>query len=60
MYTTAVTSAAKMPKGAMPVKLLKRIGSTTFVVNVYFSNASKETLEDKLFRIIEREVDKSA
>ena len=60
MYTTAVTSAAKTPIVAEPVKLLKRIGSATVEVTVHFSDTSKETLEDKLLRIIEREVDKSA
>ncbi len=35
----------------------KRIGSTTYVVTVNFSNTSKETLEDKLLRLINREVE---
>jgi hypothetical protein len=61
MYTTAEKGAVSMPElRAEPVKLLKRIGSTTFVVNVHFSNTSKETMEDKLLRLIEQEVDKSA
>ena len=45
---------------AEPVKLLRRIGSTTVEVTVHFSNTSRETLEDKLLRMIEREVDNSA
>jgi hypothetical protein len=40
--------------------LLKRIGSTTFVVSVRFSSESAETLEDKLLRLIGREVDRIA
>lgn len=57
---TAVKSAARTPNEAEPVKLLKRIGSTTYEVSVHFSNTSSETLEDKILRLIEREVTKSA
>jgi len=42
---------------AEPVKLLRRIGSTTVEITVHFSNKSQETLEDKLLRMIEREAD---
>jgi hypothetical protein len=45
-----------IPNEREPVKLLRRIGSTTIEVTVHFSNTSKETLEDKLLRMIEREV----
>jgi len=34
----------------------KRIGSTTFVVAVHFSETNKERVEDKILRLIEREV----
>ena len=40
---------------AKPLKLLKRIGSTNYEVSVFFSNTSKETMEDKILRLIERE-----
>ena len=43
-----------------PPKFTKRIGSTTYTVSVYFSQTSKETAEDKLLRLIENEVRKSA
>jgi len=43
-----------------PVNLLKRIGSTTYVVSVHFSKTSKETMEDKILRLMEREVNKIA
>jgi hypothetical protein len=39
-----------------PVKLQKRIGSTTYIVNVRVSDSATETMEQKLLRIIEREV----
>ena len=63
MNTTAVKSAASMlgkNAEAEPVKLQKRIGSTMFIVNIRFSNTSKETMHDKVLRLIESEVDKSA
>ena len=39
-----------------PVIMLKRIGSTTYQVAVHFSKTSTETLNDKVNRIIQREV----
>ena len=38
----------------------KRIGSTVYIVNVYFSQTSHETAEDKLLRLLKREVEHSA
>ena len=42
---------------AEPLKLTKRIGSTTYKVNVYQSVGSNEKPEDKILRLIKREVD---
>jgi hypothetical protein len=55
-------SAATTPSNvtAMPMKLRKWIGSTMFTVNIHFSSASAETVEDKIFRLIAREVEQSA
>ena len=39
-------------------KFKKRIGSTTYVVSVHFSRKNKETIEDKILRLIESEVKK--
>ena len=50
----------KIPAEKQPVTLLKRIGSTTYKVSVRFSETDKETMEDKLLRLIEREVRSSA
>jgi len=36
-----------------PLKLLKRIGSTTFLVTVRFSDNATETIEDKILRLAE-------
>ena len=53
-------SVAVKREVAEPVTLLKRIGSTTYKVSVRFSETSKETMEDKLLRLMEREVRNSA
>jgi hypothetical protein len=52
-YNAAAIHKSNKPK---PKTLLKRIGSTAYVVSVCFSKTSKETMEDKIFRLIEREV----
>ena len=55
---TAVKSAAKTPeREGEPVKLLRRIGSTTYTVTVHHSNKSKDSMADILRRVLEREVD---
>jgi hypothetical protein len=41
---------------AEPLNMTRRIGSTTYVVAVHFSRTSNETVEDKLIRLMEREV----
>jgi len=40
-----------------PLRLTKRIGSTTYKVTVHFSRTSKETMSDKLIRLIAREAE---
>jgi len=40
---------------ARPVIMLKRIGSTTYEVSVHFSQTSKETVNDKIARLIKNE-----
>jgi len=61
MYTTATlpdkgeSAATTSGKRSEPVKLLERIGSTTFKVTVHFSDSKTETMEDKILRLIERE-----
>ncbi len=39
----------------MPLRLTKRIGQTTYRVNVHFSKTSKETMSDKIVRLIQNE-----
>jgi len=63
MSATAVKSEAKtvhVSMGREPIKLLRRIGSATVEVTVHFSNTETETVEDKLLRLMEREVRNSA
>lgn len=63
MNTTAETSVAVTSGGnatGEPVKLLKRIGSTTVEVTVHFSKTNNETMADIVRRLLEREVDKVA
>jgi len=43
-----------------PLNMQKRVGSTTYVVSVRFSQTSRETMQDKVLRLIESEVHKSA
>ena len=37
---------------AQSSRFCKRIGSTLYEVNVYFNEAAKESLDDKIFRLI--------
>jgi hypothetical protein len=39
-------------ENATPMTFRKRIGSTNYIVSVYFSETSKETFEDKVLRLI--------
>ena len=66
MYTTAsapvtdACAATTAPKGREPIKLRERVGSTTIEVSIHFSNTSIETMEDKILRLVGREVAKDA
>jgi hypothetical protein len=40
---------------AQPGRFTKRIGSTLYEVNVHFNEAAKETIEDKIFRLVSNE-----
>ena len=63
MKQTLTKSAARTQGGnadAEPVTLLKRIGSTTYKVTVRFSEKATETMEEKLLRLMEREVSRNA
>ena len=55
---TATTQGRPAP--TPPPKFHKRIGSTVYAVSVHFSQTSRESVEDKLLRLMESEVRKSA
>ena len=40
---------------AQSSRFCQRIGSTLYEVNVYFNEAAKETLEDKILRLVSNE-----
>jgi len=44
-------AAATAQIGREPLKLLKRIGSTVYTANAYFSTEANETLADKILRL---------
>lgn len=44
-------NTVKMRTNPEPYVLHRRIGSTLYTVNVYFSEKTKETLEDKILRL---------
>jgi hypothetical protein len=41
---------------AQSSRFCQRIGSTVFTVNVYFNENGKETLEDKMFRMMKSDL----
>jgi hypothetical protein len=62
MQSSLNISAEKLGKipNIEPPKFSKRIGSTNYIVAVYSSQTSAETIEDKLLRLIKSEVRSSA
>jgi hypothetical protein len=62
MKQTAQAAAVTSRKTAErePLQLLARIGSTTYKVTIRFSENAKETMEDKILRMIENEAAKNA
>ena len=47
------TDDNKQPK---PNTFTKKIGSTTYKVNVHFSKTSKENMNDKIMRLIKNDI----
>ena len=43
-------------KSEKPVNMSKRIGSTNYRVAIHFSRTSKETIEEKILRLIKNDV----
>ena len=61
-HTNCQTQNQYTPGGrkgqARPAILRKRLGSTTYEVNVHFSQTNRETMRDKILRLAKREVNK--
>ena len=54
-----VDAPVKAQETAQP-DFVKRIGKTTYMVNVHFSATSKETIHDKVLRLIRNEVSRNS
>jgi hypothetical protein len=54
------SAATRSDHRTEPAVYLQRIGSTRFLVNVHFCKVASETAEDKILRLIEREVRNAA
>ena len=52
----AITADRTIERTDKPLRITKRIGSTTYKVSVHFSRTSRETMDDKLIRLIEKDV----
>ena len=50
------TTAKGEQQQSGPRAFTKRIGSTTYRVSVHFSKTSRETVKDKILRLIKNEV----
>ena len=51
----ALTADKTVERTDKPLRITKRIGSTTYKVSVHFSRTSRETMDDKLIHLIERD-----
>ena len=38
-------------------QIVQKIGKTTYTVNLYFSETSKETFQDKVLRLVKNDID---
>jgi hypothetical protein len=50
---------AEMPAADQQPIIVKRIGKTTYHVKVFFSKTSKESMTDKILRMLRNEVSQS-
>ena len=54
-YQFEGTSALQPNTEANSGKITKKIGSTTYHVSIFFSRTSRETINDKIVRLIKNE-----
>ena len=57
---TVLTNGGQQRRCSETADFRKRIGSTTYVVSVHFNRASRETIEDKILKLMESEARKTA
>ena len=60
MNRNAEQHAPKDGNGATPRTITRRIGQTNYRVNVHFSRTSRETMNDKIMRLIKNEASAKA
>ena len=58
--TTTPTASPLTVKEAAPPVMIKKIGKTTYRVKIHFSETSKETMSDKIKRLILNDSEKSS
>lgn len=58
MKNTAENEIRDMPETAFePAGLIMKSGSKTYVIGLHFSESSKDTLEDKVKKLIKKDVE---
>jgi hypothetical protein len=61
LFSELAASVGTTPETAAspdkPVVMLKRIGTTTYQVSVFVSNTSRETISDKVTRMIKNDIE---
>ena len=57
--STPATASPLTVKEAAPPVMIKKIGKTTYRVKIHFSETSKETMSDKIKRLILNDSEKS-
>ena len=56
MQVADAVTASRAPENTPA--MVKKIGKTTYIVRVHFSQTAKETMEDKIKRLLREEVRK--
>ena len=57
MHTTTKTQQAATQNHPHAGRIYRRIGSTNYKVDIHFSETSKETMNDKITRLIKNETE---
>jgi len=56
MNTIDTANTAQMTNDTRIPQMITKLGHTTYEVNIHFSKTSKETMTDKVLRLIRNEV----